>query len=213
MSKYNNFAKQLDKAFKDARTEYKAAFSKFKEIEKTRSSGAPGTIERQRAELEYKAAEDELRAANERIWGAFARKRAELRRELASQITADTAANPDSVDQNGLDLLKSGILSANDYYAMAEKYNGNPTMLRILAKYTKEAADNPEMQRNERIALHELVERCQNGYNALLQTWDDLSKVADYCSGQAHKRPGSPAYTVSMGERWEQLAGDTVESF
>ena len=136
-----------------------------------------------------------------------------MRRELAERVAADSSANPDTVDANGLELLKSGILTANDFYALAEKYDDNPTMLRLLAKYARDAASDPSNDQATRGALYMLSERCADGCGAVMGNWDALSQIADYCSGQAHERTGSPSYTLSMSEWWEQLSGEAVENF
>ena len=213
MSKYAGFAKRLDEAFRAARDEYKSAHDKLKEAEKNRSNGNPGSAQRQRAELDYQDAKTEFRDAERRIWGEFTRTRADLRRELAERVAADSSANPDTVDANGLELLKSGILTANDFYALAEKYDDNPTMLRLLAKYARDAASDPSNDQATRGALYMLSERCADGCGAVMGNWDALFQIADYCSGQAHERTGSPSYTLSMSEWWEQLSGEAVENF
>lgn len=138
MSKYAGFAKRLDEAFRAARDEYKSAHDKLKEAEKNRSNGNPGSAQRQRAELDYQDAKTEFRDAERRIWGEFTRTRADLRRELAERVAADSSANPDTVDVNGLELLKSGIL----------------------AKYARDAASDPSNDQATRGALYMLSERC-----------------------------------------------------
>ena len=213
MSKYNSYAKQLDEVFRTARDEYKSAYDKLQAAEKNRSSGAIGSTDRQRAELKFQEAQIEFKTAGDQIWDDFNRQRSELRRELVKQVTEDGAANPDAVDTNGLELLKRGILTANDYYALADKYDGNVTMLKLLAKYTREAASDPDREQAERGALYMLAEQCRDGQGKVVSNWDALSKIADYCSGQSRDRRDSPNHIISMGEWWEQLSSQTIENF
>lgn len=78
-----------------------------------------------------------LQGGGGRIWPEFNRRRAELRAALEHEVHSGTLASPDAVDPNGLELLKSGILSADDYYSLVDKYDDNPTMLRLVAKLRK----------------------------------------------------------------------------
>lgn len=94
-------------------------------------------MSRQRAELRYQQAELDFKEAEARIWTEFNRKRAELRANLERDVRNGNVANPDSVDHSGLELMKSGVLSVDDYYALMKKYDDNPTMLRFVAKYAK----------------------------------------------------------------------------
>lgn len=213
MSKYNSYAKRLDEVFRTARDEYKSAYNKFQKEEKDRSSGAVSSTDRQRAELKFQEAQIEFKTSENKIWDEFNRQRAELRRELVKQVTEDGAANPDAVDTNGLELLKSGILTANDYYALADKYDGNVTMLKLLAKYAREAASEPDRERAERGALYMLADQCRDGQGKVVSNWDALSKIADYCSGQSRGRRDKPVHIISMGEWWEQLSSQTIENF
>lgn len=65
----------------------------------------------------------------------------------------------------------------------------------------------------DRGALYNLVAVCEQGQGRTMRAWDDLSKIVDYCSGQAHGRPGSPSYVIAMGKWWEELTTEAVESF
>lgn len=212
MSKYNRFAKDLDAAFRSARKEYADAWSKFQAAKDARGQG--DAMQRQRAELKYQQAELDFKEAEDRIWTDFNHRRAELRRNLERELRGDNAANPDAIDPNGMELLKSGILSADDFYSLVEKYDDNPTMLRFVARYAKEAADNMDStQAKDRGALYQLAQVCSQGQGRTMRAWDDLSHIVDYCSGQARARRETPTHTISMGKWWEQLSGEIVENF
>lgn len=141
------------------------------------------------------------------------RQRAELRAGLQKELRADGAASPDAIDGNALELLKSGIMTPDDYYALLDKYDNNPTMLRMIGKYAQDAADDMTDDRAARGALLQVSQACKDGQSSVMRTWDGLSQIVDYCSGQAHGRKGSPGYVISMGKWWEQLAGESVENF
>ena len=212
MSKYNSYARDLDASFKAARQEYVEAWNKLQAAKEARGNG--GDMARQRAELRYQKAEMDFKEADARIWTKFNGLRADLRAALERDVRGGNLASPDAVDHSGLELMKSGILSADDFYSLAEKYDDNPTMLRFVAKYAKEAADDMDSTgAKDRGALYQLAQVCGQGQSRTMREWDDLSKIADYCSGQTRNRRDTPTHTISMGKWWEQLSGEIVENF
>lgn len=222
MSKYNRYAKQLDEAFKASRQEYTAAWDALQAAQKASAEAqewrkeqyvGENDLRRQRAKSSLLEAEHAFKAAENRIWPEFNRKRQELRTALGREIKGDGRATPDAIDPNGLELLKSGILTPDDYFSLVDRYDNNPTMLRLVAKYAREAADDMTDDRAGQGALLQVAHVCKDGQSGVLRAWDELSSVADYCSGQAHGRKEDPGYVVSMGKWWEQLAGKVVENF
>ena len=206
MNTFNDYAKELDAAFKTARDAYVTAWDEFQEAAKKRRAVGDGTVQRQRAELDYLEAELAFKDAEKRIWPEFNRKRADIRSRLEADVRSAELVNPDALDANGVELLKSGVLSAGDYYALAEKYDDNPTMLRLIAKYARDAADSMT-EAKDRGALHQLAQACATGQGKTMRSWEELSGIADYCSGQARGRKETPTYTINMGKWWEQLSG------
>ena len=185
MTKFNHFAKDLDAAFQAARREYMEAWDKFQAASDAHRMSRGSDMERQRAKLKYQEAELTFKEAEARIWPEFNRRRSELRAALEREVRGGNLADPDAVDPNGLELLKSGILSTDDFYSLVGKYDDNPVMLRFVAKYAKEAADDMDStQAKERGALYHLAQVCSQGQGRTMRAWDDLSRIADYCSGQ-----------------------------
>lgn len=214
MTKYNHYAKDLDAALKAARQEYMDAWDKLQKTEAYSKAAFSSDMERQKAKLKHQEAELAFKDADSRIWAEFNRKRAELRAALETEVRSGAVAVPDAVDTNGLELMKSGVLSADDYYSIAEKYEDNPTMLKLVAKYAKESADDMEStQAKERGALYHLASVCSQGQSRTMRAWDELSKIADYCSGQTRDRRDTPTHTLNMSKWWERLAGEAVEGF
>lgn len=221
-TKYNHYARDLQTAFLAARKEYADAYEKLQKAEADRAEASrwreekyigENAARKARAEVDYLAAKAEFDAANNRVWGELNRQRAELRAGLQKELRADGAASPDAIDGNALELLKSGIMTPDDYYALLDKYDNNPTMLRMIGKYAQDAADDMTDDRAARGALLQVSQACKDGKSNVMRTWDGLSQIVDYCSGQAHGRKGSPGYVISMGKWWEQLAGEAVENF
>lgn len=213
-TKYNHFAKDLDAAFKAARDEYAAAYNAVEQTRKAMQDAGQDALKRQIATLQLQEAENKMRTETARIWAAFDAKAAELRGALASEVQASKCVDPTAVDAAGVELMKSGIMTADDYFTLAAKYDGNTTMLRLLSKYAADAAAD-EDNRKDRAALITLSRDCANGTGTTLRAWDDLMNVVNYCSGRggSGNRRTTPGVTLSMGEWWEQLSGEIIENF
>ena len=116
----------------------------------------------------------------------------------------------------GPDALKRQIatLQLQDYFGFADRYDGNPTMLKLIGHYAKEAADSTD-DRKDRVALTVLAQDCAKGTGKTLKAWDSMMTAANYCSGRGGNgnRRTTPGVTLSMGEWWEQLSGEIIENF
>lgn len=59
-----------------------------------------------------------------------------------------------------MELLKAGVLTVEDYYSLAERYEGNSTMLRLLGKYAlDESIASGDIK--EAAALRMLSDNCK----------------------------------------------------
>ena len=214
MSQYNRFAKDLDAAFKAARDEYAAAYNAVEQARKAMQDAGSDALKRQIATLQLQEAENSLRKETARIWTEFDAKAADLRRALETELKTSGLADPAAVDGNAVELMKTGVLSADDYFNLAEKYDGNSTMLKLIGHYAREAAGSAD-DRKDKVALTVLAQDCAKGTGKTLKAWDDMMTAANYCSGRggSGSQRNTPAHTISMGELWEQLSGEIVESF
>ena len=223
MSEFNIYARKLDTAFKEARSEYNTAFRALQEAQQAnRDANAwkPGDsaeekqVRTTRAALKLHDAEAIFNEVSARVWDNFKATRRTIRAELEQAVRAANIANPDAIDNNALELMKTGILTVDDYFGFADRYDKNPTMLKLIGHYAKEAADNADSTK-DRVALFCLARDCARGMGTTLRAWDKIIGVANYCSGRGGngQRRDSPGVTLSMGEWWEQLSGDFVESF
>jgi hypothetical protein len=57
---------------------------------------------------------------------------------------------PEDIDANTLELLKSGILKDHEFFALAERFNNNGTMRRMIGKYAAERAEREPSNVNMR---------------------------------------------------------------
>lgn len=133
---------------------------------------------------------------------------------LEQDVRISSTVDPDDVDTNTIELLKSGVLGADDYYSLVDKFDNNQTMLRLIAKYAKEAAAVAETNGDSqtRMALNVLCSEIGNGKNKTMRAFDDLCQMSKYCSGRAGGRY-SDNHAINMAEKWEQLSGAAVGGF
>ena len=222
MSKFNIYARRLDEAFKEARSEYNTAFRALQEAQQgSRDANAwrPGDsaeekqVRTARAALKLHDAEAAFNEVSARVWDNFKTTRRTIRAELEQEVRAANLANPDAIDNNALELLKTGVLSPADYSAFMERFDSNATMLKLIGHYAAEAAKATDSRR-EAAALNAIALDCQSGEGAVMRAFDDLCKVSDYCRGERHEGDRlRPEHTAIMSEKWDDLAGEAVESF
>ena len=224
MSKYNQYAKRLDTAFKTAREEYMEAWNKLQAAQKANTDDqawraetyrGENDLRRQRARAQLLEAEHTFKAAESRVWAEFDRQKEAIRRDLESEVRATSTVDPDAIDTNALELLKSGILTADDIFSMVDKYDSNITMLRLISKTAKELADDKNTDTATRGQLYMLCSRIRNGRNSTMRNFDDLVEISNYCSGRGGggTQRTTPAHTVAMAGKWEELASTAVENF
>ena len=189
MSKYNQYAKRLDTAFKTAREEYMEAWNKLQAAQKANTDAqawraetyrGENDLRRQRARAQLLEAEHTFKAAESRVWAEFDRQKEAIRRDLESEVRATSTVDPDAIDTNALELLKSGILTADDIFSMADKYDSNITMLRLISKTAKELADDKQhTDAKTRGLLYTLCNQIGNGKNSTMRNFDDLVEISN----------------------------------
>ena len=224
MSKYNQYAQRLDTAFKKAREEYMEAWNQLQAAQKAERDAqawraetyrGENDLRRQRAKAELLEAEHTFKATESRVWAEFDRQKEAIRRDLESEVRATSTVDPDAIDTNALELLKSGILTADDVFSLVNKYDANVTMLRLISKHAKELADDKNTDAKTRGQLYVLCSQIGNGKNSTMRNFDDLVEISNYCSGRGGggTQRTTPAHTVAMAGKWEELASTAVENF
>ena len=191
MSKYNTYARQLDTAFRSARDEYAKSYAELQAAQQANEDAGAWRPDDDAANKQLRVATTALyffkqKTAYEitetKVWPEFDARCKELRKELEKDVQKDGLANPDAIDANTVELLKAGVLTVEDYYSLAERYEGNSTMLRLLGKYAlDESIASGDIK--EAAALRMLSDNCKNGAGAVLRAWNELEGLASYCSG------------------------------
>ena len=224
MSQYNKYAQRLDTAFKTAREEYMEAWNQLQAAQKAERDAqawraetyrGENDLRRQRAKAELLEAEHTFKATESRVWAEFDRQKEAIRRDLESDVRASSTVDPDAIDANALELLKSGILTADDVFSLVNKYDANVTMLRLISKHAKELADDKNTDAKTRGQLYVLCSQIGNGKNSTMRNFSDLVEISNYCSGRGGggTQRTTPAHTVAMAGKWEELASTAVENF
>ena len=215
MSQFNIYARKLDTAFKEARSEYNTAFRALQEAQQaSRDANAwkPGDSAEEKQALKLHDAEATFNEVSARVWDNFKATRRTIRAELEQAVRAANIANPDAIDNNALELMKTGVLSPADYSAFMERFDSNPTMLKLVGHYAAEAAKAAD-DRKQAAALNAIALDCQSGEGAVMRAWDSISAISDSCGDGDGYRRKSPGVIVSMSEKWDDLAGEAVENF
>lgn len=213
-TKYNSYAQRLDFVFKAARDEYAAAYNAVEQARKAMQDAGQDALKRQIATLQLQEAETKMRQEAARIWTEFDAKAADLRRALEKEVQTSNLADPSAIDSNAVELLKTGVLTVDDYFSFADRYSENPTMLKLIGCYAREAADGTD-DRKDRVALTVLAQDCAKGTGKTLKAWDDLMTTVNYCSGRggSGSRRQTPGVVAHMGEWWDELSGEIIENF
>ena len=193
MSQYNKYAQRLDTAFKTAREEYMEAWNQLQAAQKANTDAqawraetyrGENDLRRQQARAQLLEAEHTFRAAESRVWAEFDRQKDAIRRDLESKVRASSTVDPDAIDANALELLKSGILTADDVFSLVDKYDSNITMLRLISKTAKELADDKNTDAKTRGQLYVLCSQIGSGKNSTMRNFDDLVEISNYDSGR-----------------------------
>ena len=221
MSKWNNYAKKLDAAFREAQRAYEAEVAKLNAAQKARDDAFTYSTERpvgaaayvleakkQAATAELRAAhEDFTRAARKIVYG-YSDTVEKLKKELSDAVDAATMVDPAAVDSNALALLNSGIMNAADYKHMLEKFKDNSTMRRMIGKYAKDAAEARKDDKSECTALRIMSnEAGRDSYN-VKETFNTLANASVRYMGISS--PERAGFAQQMQAHWND--GDIQEA-
>ena len=218
MSKFNSYAQKVDRIAKAAFEEYRKAEANYQKAQKAFSEypavlngnvGAAYMAKKARAEADYLQAKEDMKAAK----AAFASHKAEIaaiRKELEADLNDHYAADPAALDNNTLELLKSGILSTSEYSRLlnAAQEANNHTMARVIAKYAGDAADqisNKYGDRDQRARELRAVSyeaRSSSDGSDYLEALDSMADVYNRCVNNS-----------AMIDHWDEFTAETVENF
>lgn len=225
-----NYGKRIDEIAKAAFKKYRndeAAFLRVKEKAEQYPKRYGYVSEEYeamyaRAHTNFVSAKGVFEEAQEEF-ASHIREIADLRKELVEKIDTIYGADPARLDNNTLELLRSGILKPSEYQRLMQKAqdNGNTTMRRIIAKYAGDAAVEIEKEYGENDKR--VMELRALSYVGSQNDGDDALAAFDVMAETYKRATENPSMIEVWGDltglsmaKWNELTGDTsevVESF
>lgn len=213
MGKFRSYADRVNEiaqtafaAYQAAEAEQKRAEAEVKEYPQ-RSSGSvtPEYVARSaRAQADLLEAREKLHTAQINM-NARISDIAGIRRELAAALQAEFCARPDEVDVATLELMKTGILTADEYARLLQSAT-TTTMQRLIAHYAGLAAEEAAKKYGEKdrraMELRAVSIRDSDGASDKLDQFDVLAYTFQ-------RTANNPA----MISHWGELTADVIEAF
>lgn len=206
MSKYNEYAKRLDKVFRDVVREYNDLVLSVDAAQRTVDSYADardgmGIAKKSAAITMLNATKEEVHRNSQKLFEQFYRDVDGLTMELKAAAANEYAVNPTDVDANAMELLKSGIMTGADYAAMVERFSNNSTMLRLIGKYADEARKTTDdVAERQKFAV--AIADARNKSVGVVERFEHLARTAKIYSGG--KIPDRAQYVQSMQGNWDK---------
>lgn len=219
MSKFNDYARRLDtlarenfQKYNNAKEEYERACDKLEQYPQ-RYGNVDHEYERKR--LLAMSAHAEAKAVFDVVKHEYADSLTEankIRAELVNAIEADYTVDPAQLDNNTLELMKSGVLKPADYERFMNDAleNENHAMVRMIAKYAEEASKQLMESGLDQKTVYYGRERLHTVIDAAKK--DDgreYLEAFDYITEAYRRTVNNP----SMIRYWDQLTTHAVEGF
>lgn len=216
MSKFYRYAEELNEIAKAAFDMYnkaEAACNKAKaEYEgfaRGRNMSDPKNIAKYaRLQADYYEAQDALRKAKMEFADTGNRFNS-MRVELAAALDEAYGVDPAALDNNTLELLKSGIMNGREYTKLLHEAMNktNPTMVRMIGKYAADEAKaraEKNGQSDPEAKAMRLVSAESRNYTGgdRLEAFDNMIDLFNRCA----KNP-------RMIDHWERFTAEIVENF
>lgn len=212
MSKFNSYARKMNEIANATFAEYRAKSDAVKSAESRskaypRRNGAdPAYLAKSaRAEADLAEARNAFDQMRRHLFDDKRREIVAVRAELVEALNKEYAADPSKVDMQTLELLRSGIMSADEYSRLidAAASNGNHTMVRLIAKSAADMAEkttgDADVSRSYRLVSHRGK---GNDGNEYLQAFDFLVDTYNRCERN-----------FALSGKWDELTSPVVESF
>lgn len=168
----NTFEQRLTALYDTAKKQKSTALAQLQKAKKT----SKAIEDKDAAEAACTAAERAYSAAVTDADATLNAARSALRMELKEAVHRQTIADPSGVVPAAITLLDSGIMTADDLLALADRYSDNPTMLRLIMPRARQAMCTANTTRDhaERDALDQVIDKCLGYLNADLIAFDRL---------------------------------------
>ena len=218
MSNYNKYAQKFNEIAKAAFAEAQKADDALTAAEDAKRQYPQRTgygitpdynVKAAKAQAEYLEAEQQKRAVRDKMGYDYRNQVLKLREELQREIEADYRVKPEQIDTNALELLKSGIMSADEYAAMLQNAaaNNNYTMARLVGKYADDAA--AEVAKRYGVSDQKAKELRYVAIQAKQSHGDKWIDAFDYMLDVYDRATKNPY----MRGQWDELCAATVDAF
>ena len=210
---YREAIEALDAAVKSARRKHKeivgrldAAQDKVAKCRNLSNFDTAQRLQKETAKLELDKIKSEIRTQISTIWNDFDTKAAQIRLDLAAALESADTYHASDLDANAAALLSSGTMRPKDFQAMAAEFSENPTILALLRKAAKEAAEKmtDPKQGQDRGMLMSIANDARTDSEKLLKGYDDLTYIARMFSGRdsnGNFENGLSGTSLDAGER------------
>ena len=212
MSKFYNFAQRMNAIAHATFAEYqeksdavKSAESRYRAYPWKDGADPTYLAKSARAKADLAEANAQFEHCRRHLFEEQRRDIAVIREELAEALNKEYAADPSKVDMQTLELLRSGIMSADEYSRLidAAASSGNHTMVRLIAKSAADMAEkttgDADVSRSYRLVSHRGK---GNDGNEYLRAFDFLVDTYNRCERN-----------FALTGKWDELTSPVVESF
>lgn len=203
MSQFNSYAQRLNDTAKELFKEYEDERDALTKAQQRRKEYGLSAAETARREGDLIEAQERYDAAMKTWADRGERTFHELRKDLAGAVGAAFIADPESIDQNTVTLLNSGICTSADYERLLKTANGNATMIRLILAQIEKVATSPDTDSMERRALNVLLNDGKAGVGrGIIEEFDAIGDVFHRC-----------LQNPSMIPHWSNLTADAIDNF
>lgn len=211
-SDFNKYAQELDSYAKGCREALTKAYDAYCVAEKRRLDKGADPVKRALAEADYQQTKAEYDALRRKLFDEMDGKVFEIRNRLSEALSDFFSANPAKLDSATLELLKSGILKPHEYQRLmnAAIRDDNPTMMRVIAQYANQAAEeetksNGGKSNDKAKALRAVAYQARYASGDIyLSNFDGLTDTLRRCVKH---------YPSSLFDSWESLTGEAIDHF
>ena len=179
----------------------------YRQAEEAKNKPQKDPLAAARAELDYKTAREAYLSMKRNLPGKVENQLRQLRREYAAELEGKYTVDPEKLNMQELELLKSGIMRPDEYKAMLEKEAaaGNSTMARLIAKYAAKEAEAVAQKNGESDEAARALRAVSYTAKAdpaaeALRNFDDVADVLSRCVNN-----------TAMIQHWDGLAGPLLD--
>lgn len=143
---FHSFLEELNALYKEESGKYFKALEAFeiarKEYEATMADHKAPDYMKTIAKGELERARETLKQAKRESGDSYKARAAEIREKLQTFTDDLYRATPDRIDQGAMQLLNTGIMSADEMEHLANQFRNNPPMMRIIGQYARTKAES-----------------------------------------------------------------------